>query len=213
MDLVLAVCLLPVLVPVRTIFWAIVRRDGAAVFSGHTRVSQHGKAFSSFQSRTMVAGTNDKLVEYLNENLKAAREWAKTQKLTNHPRITSAGQFWDKISLDVLPQVWNMLKCEMSFVGPRPVTAPELEHYGVHRESYLAKHPCTTSVWQVNGRSDGDYIQRVQLDNSNVQSCSFKFEMVLKTAGVVTNVESAECVRACDHRGINRMLKFLTHEQ
>lgn len=164
LDLTLGVFLFILLVPVILVLLLIVRRDGAEGIFGHKRVGQDGELFKCYKIRSMVPNAEGMLEDYLAANPDAADEWAKTQKLNDDPRVTRIGHFLRKTSLDELPQVWNVLRGDMSFVGPRPVTEPELDRYGPDQQSYLSLKPGITGVWQVKGRSDGSYSQRCQMD-------------------------------------------------
>ncbi|GAA6198649.1 hypothetical protein NBRC116598_40940 [Pseudophaeobacter arcticus] len=132
----------------------------------------------------MVADAESRLEAYLKANPEAAAEWARDHKLTNDPRITRFGQFIRKTSLDELPQIWNVLKGEMSFVGPRPVVTKELEKYGQDLPSYLAQKPGITGLWQVSGRNDVSYDERVQMDVDYLEKRSFLIDLKIigKTA-------------------------------
>ena len=153
-DVILALLLLPVFAPVILILWSLVRRDGGPGFFGHTRVGQHGKPFKCWKIRSMVVDAENRLLTYLEANPIAAAEWECDHKLTDDPRINRLGRILRKTSLDELPQIWNVLRGEMSFVGPRPVVALELVKYGSSASAYLAQKPGITGVWQVSGRND-----------------------------------------------------------
>ncbi len=112
----------------------------------------------------MVVDAEDKLQAYLDANPEAADEWERDHKLTNDPRVNRLGDVLRKTSLDELPQIWNVLKGEMSFVGPRPVVAIELVKYGSSASAYLAQKPGITGLWQVSGRNDISYRERVEMD-------------------------------------------------
>ncbi len=112
----------------------------------------------------MVVDAEDKLQAYLDANPEDADEWERDHKLTNDPRINRLGDVLRKTSLDELPQIWNVLKGEMSFVGPRPVVAIELVKYGSSASAYLAQKPGITGLWQVSGRNDISYRERVEMD-------------------------------------------------
>ncbi len=163
-DVVFALLLLPVLLPVIFVLWCLVRRDGGPGFFGHTRIGKDGKPFKSWKIRSMVVDAEDKLQAYLDANPEAADEWERDHKLTNDPRINRLGDVLRKTSLDELPQIWNVLKGEMSFVGPRPVVAIELVKYGSSASAYLAQKPGITGLWQVSGRNDISYRERVEMD-------------------------------------------------
>ena len=163
-DVFLAVLLLPLIAPLVAVLWFVTTRDGGSGFFGHRRVGRNGKVFRCWKLRTMVVDAEQKLREHIRNNPEAAAEWAKDHKLNDDPRITRLGRFLRKTSLDELPQIWNVLKGEMSFVGPRPVVRVELHKYGIHRPVYLSMTPGITGLWQVSGRNDVTYSERVQLD-------------------------------------------------
>jgi len=183
-DLVLAFIFLPVLTPIILGLWLYSRRDGAPGLFGHARIGQNGEVFKCWKVRSMVADAESRLEAYLKANPEAAAEWAKDHKLTNDPRITRFGQFIRKTSLDELPQIWNVLKGEMSFVGPRPVVTKELEKYGQDLPSYLAQKPGITGLWQVSGRNDVSYSERVQMDVDYLEKRGFLMDLKIigKTA-------------------------------
>lgn len=176
-DISFALLLLPVLVPVILLLWVLVRRDGGAGFFGHTRVGQNGKPFKCWKLRSMVVNAEAKLQAYLDANPEAAAEWERDHKLTNDPRINRLGYFLRKTSLDELPQIWNVLKGEMSFVGPRPIVTKELKKYGHSVPAYLAQKPGITGLWQVSGRNDISYDERVALDVAYLTRRSFRTDL------------------------------------
>lgn len=186
-DLGLAVLLLPVLAPVIFALWLVVRRDGGAGFFGHTRVGRGGKPFKCWKLRSMVVDAEAKLQAYLDANPEAAAEWARDHKLTNDPRINRLGHILRKTSLDELPQIWNVLKGEMSFVGPRPIVTKELPKYGSSVPAYLAQKPGITGLWQVSGRNDISYDERVALDVAYLSRRSFPrdLQIIAKTGMAV----------------------------
>ncbi len=176
-DLFLALLILPILAPVILVLAFLVRRDGGPSFFGHTRVGQNGKAFKCWKVRTMVVDAEAKLKEYLAENPEAAAEWARDHKLTDDPRINKVGHVLRATSLDELPQIWNVLKGEMTFVGPRPVVEAELEKYGTSVGSYLKQKPGITGLWQVSGRNDISYDERVELDVTYLKTRSLMLDL------------------------------------
>ncbi len=179
LDLLLALLILPVLIPVITLLWAVTRTQGGPGFYGHSRVGRDGRPFRCWKIRTMVPDAEARLRQHLQDRPAAAAEWAATQKLTEDPRITPLGAFLRSTSLDELPQIWNVLKGEMSFVGPRPVTEEELDRYGPHRRAYLALRPGITGPWQVHGRTDGCYDRRVAFDRAYAESQSLTGDLGL----------------------------------
>ncbi|MGP9791729.1 sugar transferase [Roseinatronobacter sp. NSM] len=178
-DLLIAVALVPIIAPVIAVLWVLVRREGGAGFFGHARVGRDGKLFKCWKIRTMVPDAEQKLKEYLNANPAAAQEWRENFKLENDPRITRLGAFLRKSSLDELPQLWNVIKGEMSFVGPRPVTRDELDMYAGYEDAYLSQRPGITGLWQVSGRNDISYQQRVALDVQYAERASMLWDLSL----------------------------------
>ncbi|MEB3417447.1 sugar transferase [Salipiger manganoxidans] len=179
LDLTLAIAMLPLLLPVITVLWLLTRRDGGPGFFGHRRVGRNGKSFRCWKIRTMVVDAEAKLQQHLADNPEAAAEWARDHKLTNDPRITRIGNFLRRTSLDELPQIWNVLKGEMSFVGPRPVTRVEMKKYGFYRTAYLSMRPGITGLWQVSGRNDVSYDERVRMDVQYLSDASLANDLKL----------------------------------
>ncbi|WP_236045437.1 MULTISPECIES: sugar transferase [Pseudooceanicola] len=186
-DLVLALMLLPVLLPVIAVLWILIRRDGGPGFFGHRRLGHNGKSFRCWKIRTMVVDAEARLTQHLANNPEAAEEWKRDQKLTNDPRITKLGHLLRATSLDELPQIWNVLKGEMSFVGPRPITRDEIRRYGKSRVAYLSMRPGLTGLWQVSGRNDVTYDERVAMDVEYAKKASFLMDckLLVKTFNAV----------------------------
>ncbi|WP_422078101.1 sugar transferase [Vannielia sp.] len=186
-DIALALVLLPLVAPVILTLCAIVRRDGGPSLFAHSRIGLGGRRFNCWKIRSMVADAEKKLKAHLEAHPTAAAEWARDFKLENDPRITRFGQFIRKTSLDELPQVWNVLRGDMSFVGPRPIVDEELSRYGTMRQAYLSMRPGITGPWQVLGRNDISYAERVQLDADYARSLGFwtDVQLIARTAGVV----------------------------
>lgn len=164
LDLALCLLVLPVVVLLVTALAAVVAIDGANPFFAHARVGRGGASFGCFKLRTMVPDAQQRLDALLKADPAARAEWAETRKLARDPRVTPLGRFLRQTSLDELPQLLNVLRGEMSLVGPRPVTADELARYGRHVDAYLALRPGLTGLWQTMGRNDVSYQRRVQLD-------------------------------------------------
>lgn len=163
-DIFMCLLLVPVIAPVVAILAVIVSRDGGSPFFLQRRVGRDGKIFHCVKVRSMSMDAEERLRKLLAEDPAAAAEWAEHQKLDRDPRITRVGQFIRKSSLDELPQLWNVLKGEMSLVGPRPVVPDELLRYGEHAGSYKRVRPGVTGLWQATGRNALAYSERVQLD-------------------------------------------------
>jgi exopolysaccharide production protein ExoY len=152
----------PVLIVVALMIWA---RDGGPVVYAHERIGRGGRVFNCLKFRTMVRDSDRMLAEILASSATARAEWRTSRKLRDDPRVIGGvGRFLRQTSLDELPQLINVLRGEMSLVGPRPVVADELANYGGHLKWYLAVRPGLTGPWQVGGRSDTSYATRVALD-------------------------------------------------
>lgn len=135
--------------------------------------------FRCFKFRTMVSDAQERLARHLADNPEAAQMWRDTQKLKHDPRITWLGHILRKSSLDELPQLFNILRGEMSCVGPRPVLAAELARYGAHAEDYAKAKPGLTGIWQVSGRSNTTYTHRINCDRVYVRRWSFGLDMMI----------------------------------
>jgi undecaprenyl-phosphate galactose phosphotransferase len=164
-DIVLACLALLAFLPLMLAIGFVVAMDGGTVLYGHQRIGRNGRTFHCLKFRTMIVGADRCLNEYLLLHPSAAVAWRRDQKLDFDPRITGVGRMLRRSSLDELPQLLNVLRGEMSLVGPRPVTESELqERYGLHAASYLSVRPGITGLWQVSGRNRLSYSQRVALD-------------------------------------------------
>ncbi len=162
--------LLPLMLPIAM---AIRLHDGGPALFVQTRIGRNGKRFSCFKFRTMVVDADARLKELLGTSPAALKEWEGSQKLTTDPRITRFGQFLRKSSLDELPQLLNILRGEMSIVGPRPIVESEVAKYGNYFDYYSSVKPGLTGLWQISGRSDTSYDERVALDVKYVEHWSF----------------------------------------
>ncbi len=148
-----------------------IENRGHVIFA-HRRVGAAGKKFSCYKFQTMVPDAEEKLKKYLAENPDARREWEETFKLTDDPRVTRVGKFLRRTSLDELPQLWNVIRGEMSLVGPRPIVQAEVARYGKNIREYYMVLPGITGMWQVSGRSDTTYPERVAMDTWYVRNWS-----------------------------------------
>ena len=185
----LALCA-PLMLVIAALIW---RRDGFPALFAHYRVGRNGELFQCFKFRSMCRDSERVLSELLRDNPRAREEWARDQKLADDPRITPVGRFLRRTSLDELPQLFNVLRGEMSLVGPRPITPNELNRYGPERWHYLAVRPGITGLWQVSGRNDLSYDERVALDRRYVESRGFwlDLEILLRTVAVVLRRDGA----------------------
>jgi len=171
-----AVLVLPV---VALVGLAILAESGRPIFFGHQRVGRHGRPFTAWKFRTMVQEADRVLRVALAGGPALDREWESAQKLKRDPRLTRVGGILRRLSLDELPQLWNVLRGEMSLVGPRPIVAEEVPRYGERISQYYQVLPGLTGLWQVSGRSDLRYEDRVWLDMHYVRNWSVWLDIVI----------------------------------
>jgi lipopolysaccharide/colanic/teichoic acid biosynthesis glycosyltransferase len=151
--------------------------DNGPIFYSHRRIGRHAERFMCLKFRTMAVDAEERLAHILLTDPAAAAEWRETQKLRCDPRVTKIGAFLRRTSLDELPQFWNVLRGEMSVVGPRPITRAELNRYGRDRRYYLLVKPGITGLWQVSGRSSTTYDTRVRFDRQYLEEWSWLGEL------------------------------------
>lgn len=187
MDLALVCLALPVAGPLVLVLAVLIRLQGGPAVYGHPRIGRGGRPFTCWKLRTMVPDAQGRLTRLLQTDPEAAREWRLYQKLRRDPRVTRLGHVLRRSCLDELPQLWNILRGEMSFVGPRPVTADELDRYGVDRAAYLSLRPGLTGAWQVSRCPTSSYAERVACDRSYARSVSFgrDLSILLRTFAAV----------------------------
>ncbi|EPU0953289.1 undecaprenyl-phosphate galactose phosphotransferase WbaP [Klebsiella pneumoniae] len=192
-DIIASIAIIILLSPVLLYISRQVKKDGGPAIYGHERIGKDGKPFKCLKFRSMVTNSKDVLNELLQNDPEAKREWDTTFKLKNDPRITKIGAVLRRTSLDELPQLFNVLKGEMSLVGPRPIITAELERYNEEVDYYLLSKPGMTGLWQVSGRSDVDYETRVYLDAWYVKNWSMwnDIAILFKTVGVVLKKDGA----------------------
>lgn len=177
-DITAAVAGIVVLGPLFLMLAMLVKfSDGGRVVYGHARIGRNGNVFRCLKFRTMVENGDEVLAAHFARHPQDRDEWAATRKLQNDPRVTRVGAVLRKLSLDELPQIFNILLGEMSFVGPRPVVSDELELYGTAANFYLKSRPGLTGLWQVSGRNDVSYGTRVAFDKHYVENWSFVFDL------------------------------------
>jgi Undecaprenyl-phosphate galactose phosphotransferase WbaP len=148
-------------------------------FYGHRRLGEGGKHFRCWKFRTMHTDAEQRLDEYLQGNPNLRAEWKQNFKLRDDPRVTRIGRFLRKTSLGELPQLWNVLRGQMSLVGPRPIVDAEVPRYGTVYELYQRIRPGISGLWQVSGRSDTNHAQRVKLDAYYVHNWSVWLDLVV----------------------------------
>ena len=156
--------------------------DGGNPFYHQLRVGRNGRYYKMWKLRTMVVGADDRLEAYLTEDAKAKAEWDSTQKLKSDPRITRFGCILRKSSLDELPQLWNVLKGDMSLVGPRPMLPDQQDLYS--GSAYCRLRPGITGPWQVSDRNNSTFAERVWFDTNYDRKLSFKTDLQLLLATV-----------------------------
>jgi exopolysaccharide production protein ExoY len=189
-DVVGAVLLLLGAWPLILLLLLLVELDGGKPIFSHPRVGKDGRIFRCFKIRTMVADGEARLNDILSNDPAAAAEWARDFKLRNDPRITRLGRFIRATSLDELPQLWNVVRGEMSLVGPRPVTEAEIPLYGHCATAYRSVRPGMTGLWQVSGRNSLSFPERVELDRTYVMCLSFTEDLriLIRTLPAVLRV-------------------------
>ena len=179
--------------PLLLILYFLIKRDGGHAIYSQTRIGRNKKPFKCLKFRSMVLNSKEVLYNLLENDPNARAEWEKDFKLKNDPRITRIGKFLRRTSLDELPQLFNVLKGEMSLVGPRPIIRSELSRYKNDIDYYLMAKPGMTGLWQVSGRNDVDYVTRVYYDAWYVKNWSIWNDIVIlfKTIRVVLNKTGA----------------------
>ncbi len=178
-DVVGSALLLVCLSPLLLVLSALVAISGRPIFFSQQRIGKGGRRFQCFKFRTMVPQAEDVLVQLLESDPVLNEEWMRTRKLKVDPRITRIGAFLRRTSLDELPQLLNVLKGDMSLVGPRPIVRYELDLYARAASWYLSARPGMTGLWQISGRSDVGYRRRIALDTYYVRNQSLLLDTVI----------------------------------
>ena len=194
LDVLLALSLLAFTAPLLAVIaLSIKAQDGGPVLFRHTRCGLGGRSFSLWKFRTMRVDAAERLAALLEDDPHAEAEWVRTRKLRRDPRVTRLGRFLRRSSLDEMPQLVNILRGDMSIVGPRPVMAEELARYGAAVPLMHAARPGVTGLWQVSGRNDLDFETRVRLDAAYVRGWSFLGDVVIlaRTVPVVLTARGA----------------------
>ncbi len=194
LDILLVALATPVLVPLLALIaLAVYLSSPGPIFFSHRRIRKHGAFFSMWKFRTMCVDSPQVLEDHLAAHPEARAEWRLTHKLRRDPRVTALGEFLRRSSLDELPQIWNVLEGTMSLVGPRPIVAAEVERYAQHFAEYCKVKPGLTGLWQVSGRSEVSYDERVQLDCTYVRTWSLTrdLKILVRTLSSVVNQDGA----------------------
>jgi Sugar transferases involved in lipopolysaccharide synthesis len=188
LDVMLALGALIVFAPLMLLLAAAIAiMDPGPIFFAHRRIGRGGKDFFCLKFRSMAVDAEQRLQALLATDERAREEWARDQKLRNDPRITPIGQFLRKTSLDELPQLFNVLRGEMSLVGPRPIVQNEVDRYGRYFDHYCSVRPGITGLWQISGRNDVTYRRRVALDVTYTRALNTKLYLRI-LAGTVPSV-------------------------
>jgi Undecaprenyl-phosphate galactose phosphotransferase WbaP len=193
MDIVLTLIASMVLMPLLLLIGLFIRLDtGQSALFKQTRVGKGGRKITVIKFRTMVVNADRVLQDYLAENPLAKQEWQVNQKLKNDPRITRTGRLLRRFSLDELPQLWNVLLGEMSWVGPRPIMPDQIDLYA-RGEIYQRVPPGITGLWQVSGRADTSFEERARFDEYYVRNWSLWLDIhiLLRTFWAVLQREGA----------------------
>ena len=176
-DVVMSVLAIIVLSPVYLVIAILIKCDSRGpVFYKHHRLGKNGKPFGMYKFRSMVVDADKKLGELPDE---MQEEYEENYKISDDPRVTKIGRFLRKTSLDEIPQFINVIKGEISLVGPRPIVERELEKYGDNKEKFLSVIPGITGNWQANGRSDVTYKERMELELYYVDNASFWLDIAI----------------------------------
>lgn len=178
LDIALCMAGMPLIIPLSLVLALMIRLDskGSALYR-QERIGKDGKHFMIYKFRTMSPDADAILQRHLDANPELAAEWERDHKLKNDPRLTRAGHFLRKWSLDELPQVLNILKGDMTLVGPRPIVEAEIPKYGRYFEEYCEVRPGLTGLWQTSGRNDTTYSQRVAYDHYYINHWSLGLDL------------------------------------
>lgn len=171
----------------------VLKENDGPIFYDQLRIGKDGKVFKMYKYRSMIIGADEKLFEYLKENEEARKEYKEYKKLKDDPRITKIGKILRKTSLDEFPQFINVLKGDMSLVGPRPYLPREKEDMGEYYTYIIKSRPGITGYWQIAGRSDVNFDDRLKMDYDYIKNRSLKTDLkiLVKTVLNVIKKEGA----------------------
>ena len=195
-DIIGAIVGIAILVPLTIVVWIVnkLNKEDGPLFYSQERIGKDGKHFKMYKFRSMVVDAEEKLEILLKENEDLRKEFEETRKLKNDPRITKIGKILRKTSLDEFPQFVNVLKGEMSIVGPRAVIDGEIEKFGEHKKEVLSVKPGVTGYWAANGRSDTSYEERVELETYYANNLSIPLDVTILAKTVVSVVKKEGAV-------------------
>ena len=194
LDISIILFFSPIWLPVMIILAFLTKiTSRGPIFYGHKRVGKNGKVLKCWKFRSMCVNSQEILEKILATDPVRREEWEKDRKFIDDPRVTKFGKFLRKTSLDELPQLFNVLTGEMSLIGPRPVTEPELVKYGKYKDYVLSVSPGLSGMWQVSGRSDTGYEERISFDSYYIQNWSIWLDIwiLIKTVWVVVKGKGA----------------------
>lgn len=184
-DILFSIFALILLLPIFLCIAIAIRYSSKGnVLYSHERIGRGGRPFRCYKFRTMYPDADVRLSELLASDPELRREWETTRKFKSDPRIIPVGRFLRKTSLDELPQFWNVLKGDLSIVGPRPIVQEEVTQFlGPKAAKILSVRPGLTCIWQVSGRNDVGYQRRIELDEQYIDNCSMLLDikLILKT--------------------------------
>ena len=179
-DLLISITSCILLLPMFALIYLLARLSSSdPVFYGQRRIGRDNKEFTAWKFRTMIMNADAVLEQRLKEDPWLREEWNRDHKLKNDPRVTPIGRILRKISLDELPQLWNVLRGQMSLVGPRPIVSAEVDKYGKRFAHYRRVPPGITGLWQISGRNNTTYEERTQLDEYYVQNWSISLDFYI----------------------------------
>ena len=194
-DIIGAIVGILLLIPMTLIIGTInlLNKENGPIFYTQKRIGKNGKIFRMYKYRTMIVGADEKLKEILKNNDEMRKEWEENRKLKDDPRITKIGKILRKTSIDEFPQFINVLKGELSLVGPRAVVYDEIEKFGIYKKDVLSVKPGITGYWAANGRSDTSYEERVFMETKYAMNCNviMDVKILLKTISSVLKKEGA----------------------
>lgn len=194
-DLLFSSAVLLLTLPLILLLAVVIRFSSkGSVFYAHERIGRGGKPFKCYKFRTMFGDADKRLYSLLDSNPRLREEWEATQKLKEDPRVTKVGRILRKLSIDEFPQFWNVVRGDMSVVGPRPMVREEIESkLGDKAPLILSVRPGLTGIWQTSGRSDTSYMKRIQLDEQYVtkRSLWLDLKLVLKTVPTMLKARGA----------------------
>lgn len=185
LDIILVLAAAPAIFPIIIVLAIIIRQDGGSPFYFQSRVGRGGKTFKMYKLRSMIVNADQKLEDYLSTNPCARQEWDYSQKLKADPRITRLGNMLRTLSLDELPQLWNVLIGDMSLVGPRPIMVEQQDLYP--GKAYFTMRPGLTGLWQISERNESSFADRAKFDEAYDETLSLATDVgiLYATIGVV----------------------------